>query len=78
VIRRRAAPLVPLAERGAYQRLVREAFRGDRLLPAIRQRLPAAHRWLTTQGLDKWTRPGELNAERWAALYGSVSSMLEP
>src|SRR5688500_6376745 len=43
VIRRRAVPLVPPAERGAYQRLVREAFRGDRLLPAIRGLLPAPH-----------------------------------
>ncbi len=75
VIRRRAVPLVPPAERGAYQQLVREAFRGDRLLPAIRGLLPAPHRWLTTQGLTKWTRPSELNAERWAALYDSVMGL---
>jgi 23S rRNA (adenine-N6)-dimethyltransferase len=72
VIRRRAVPLVAPAERGAYQRLVREAFRGDRLLPAIRGLLPAPHRWLTAQGLTKGTRPSELNAEKWAALYDSV------
>jgi 23S rRNA (adenine-N6)-dimethyltransferase len=69
LIRRREVPLVPLAERGAYQRLVREAFRGDRLFPAIRQRVPAAHRWLTTQGLTKWARPSELTAEMWASLH---------
>jgi 23S rRNA (adenine-N6)-dimethyltransferase len=69
VIRRREVPLVPLAERGPYQRLVREAFRGDRLLPAIRELVPASHRWLAAQGLTRWTRPGKLDAERWAALY---------
>jgi 23S rRNA (adenine-N6)-dimethyltransferase len=72
VIRRRSEPLVPPAERAAYQRLVREAFRGDRLFPAIRQRLPAAHRWLTAHGLGKGTRPSELTAEMWASLHGVV------
>jgi 23S rRNA (adenine-N6)-dimethyltransferase len=78
VIRRRAVPLVPPAERAAYQRLVREAFRGDRLLPAIRQMLPAAHRRRATQDLTRWTRPSELKANAWAALYESVSSAVEP
>jgi 23S rRNA (adenine-N6)-dimethyltransferase len=71
-------PLVPPAERAAYQRLVREAFRGDRLLPAIRQMLPAAHRRRATQDLTRWTRPSELKANAWAALYESVSSAVEP
>jgi 23S rRNA (adenine-N6)-dimethyltransferase len=78
VIRRRAVPLVPPAERAAYQRLVREAFRGDRLLPAIRRMLPAAHRRRATQDLTRWTRPSELKANAWAALYESVSSAVEP
>jgi 23S rRNA (adenine-N6)-dimethyltransferase len=74
VIRRRSVPLVRPAERAAYQRLVREAFRGDRLLPAVRRVLPAPHRWLATQGLDKWARPSELTAAMWAALYESASA----
>jgi 23S rRNA (adenine-N6)-dimethyltransferase len=74
VIRRRAVPLVPPAERGAYQRLVREAFRGDRLLPAIGRMLPAPQRWLTAQGLTRWTRPSELTAASWAALHESARS----
>jgi 23S rRNA (adenine-N6)-dimethyltransferase len=78
VVRRRPVPLVPSAERAAYQRLVREAFRGDRLLPSVRRVLPAPHRWLAAQGLDKWARPSELNAATWAALYESVSSTVAP
>jgi 23S rRNA (adenine-N6)-dimethyltransferase len=73
VIRRRQEPLVPPAERVAYQRLLREAFRGDRLLPAIRRAVPAPHRWLAAQGLDEWARPRELTAEMWAALYEAAS-----
>lgn len=69
LIRRREVPLVPVAERGVYQGLVRAAFRGDRLLPAIRQQVLAAHRWLTTRGLTKGARPGELTAEMWASLH---------
>jgi 23S rRNA (adenine-N6)-dimethyltransferase len=75
VIRRRSVPLVPGQERGAYQRLVREAFRGDRLLPTVRRALPSPHRWLAAHGLDKSSRPSELNAEAWAALFRSVSGV---
>ncbi len=78
VIRRRSAPLVPPAERAAYQRLVREVFRGDRLFPAIRLRVPAAHRWLATQGLTKWARPSELTAEAWASLHEAAERTVEP
>lgn len=74
VIRRRAVPLVPHAERGPYQRLVREAFRGDRLLPAIGRVLPAPQRWLAARGLSRWTRPSELTAATWAALHESARS----
>ena len=74
VIHRRPAPLVSPVERGAYQRMVREAFRGDRLLPAVRRTLPAPHRWLASHGMDKRARPSELNAHTWAALYESVRS----
>jgi 23S rRNA (adenine-N6)-dimethyltransferase len=78
VIRRRPVPLVPPVERGTYQRLVREAFRADRLLPAVRRMLPAPHRWLAAQGLGKSIRPSELKADTWAALFKSVSGTLEP
>ena len=40
--------LVAPAERAAYQQLVRQAFSGDRLLPALRRSMPGAERW----GLD--------------------------
>ncbi|HLU53847.1 MAG TPA: 23S ribosomal RNA methyltransferase Erm [Pseudonocardia sp.] len=76
VIRRRPEPLVPDEERAAYQRLVREAFRGDRLLPALRG-LPAPHRWLAAHGLSKRARPGELDAGAWAALHRCASARLE-
>ncbi|HYH31950.1 MAG TPA: 23S ribosomal RNA methyltransferase Erm [Pseudonocardia sp.] len=78
VLRRRPVPLVPPAERAAYQRLVREAFRGDRLLPAVRATLPAAHRWLAAHGLDRRARPSELTAETWAALHETVHGAAEP
>jgi 23S rRNA (adenine-N6)-dimethyltransferase len=74
VMRRRPAPLVPLAERADYQRLVREAFRGDRLLPAVRRTLPAPHRWLARHGLDAGARPRDLRADTWAALYAATRS----
>jgi 23S rRNA (adenine-N6)-dimethyltransferase len=70
VIRRRERPLVPPAERPAYQQLVREAFGGDRLLPAVRRMLPGARRWALTQGLDASVRPRDLTAEHWASLHG--------
>jgi 23S rRNA (adenine-N6)-dimethyltransferase len=69
VIRRRAVPLVPPAERGAYQRLVREAFRGDRLLPAVRGMLPAPRRWVASHGLDAGVRPRDLKVDHWVALF---------
>jgi 23S rRNA (adenine-N6)-dimethyltransferase len=73
VIRRRAVPLVPPTERGAYQGLVREAFRGDRLLPAISRMLPKARQWLVAQGTGETVRPRDLAAEQWVALYEAIS-----
>jgi 23S rRNA (adenine-N6)-dimethyltransferase len=78
VIRRRAVPLVPPAEQAAYQRLVRVAFRGDRLLPAVRRALPAPRRWLATQGLDEGVRPRDLKAAHWTSLYAATCRTLEP
>lgn len=73
VVRRRPTPLVPAAERADYQRLARAAFRGDRLLPAVRELLPKARRWLVAQGMGEATRPRDLTAEQWVALYGATS-----
>ncbi|MEN3263554.1 MAG: rRNA (adenine-N6)-dimethyltransferase, partial [Pseudonocardia sp.] len=46
VVGRRPVSLVDPSDRAAYQHLVREAFRGDRLLPALRGVFPGARRWL--------------------------------
>jgi 23S rRNA (adenine-N6)-dimethyltransferase len=73
VIRRRPEPLVPLAERAAYQRMVRDAFDGDRLLPALTRVLPAPKRWLADRGMDVDVRPRDLNALRWADLYDAIA-----
>jgi 23S rRNA (adenine-N6)-dimethyltransferase len=69
VVRRRTDPLVAEAERSAYQRLVRTAFSGDRLLPAVRRVVPGARRWALALGLDPGVRPRDLTAEHWASLF---------
>lgn len=73
VIRRRETPLVAPSARPAYQRLVRQAFSGDRLLPAVRPALPGAGGWLSANGLDAAVRPRELTAQQWADLYETFS-----
>jgi 23S rRNA (adenine-N6)-dimethyltransferase len=78
VLRRRPEPLVPPAERAAYQRLVRAAFGGDRLLPAVRRTLPAPRRWLAAHGLDADVRPRDLGAQGWAALHAAVNGARHP
>lgn len=65
--------MVPEAERPAYQRLVRAAFSGDRLLPAVRHRVPGVRRWALAQGLGVSVRPRDLTAEHWAGLYGAAT-----
>ena len=69
VLRRREEALVPHAERAAYQQLVRQAFRGDRLLPAVRGAVPGVRRWLLGQGLDPAVRPRDLTAQEWTSLF---------
>ncbi|MDT7654129.1 MAG: rRNA (adenine-N6)-dimethyltransferase [Pseudonocardiales bacterium] len=73
VVGRRPVSLVEPSDRAAYQRLVREAFRGDRLLPALHGVLPGARRWLAGQGMPGSVRPRDLSAEHWASLYRTVS-----
>jgi len=60
VISRRAAPLVPPAQRGAYQRLVRDAFRGDRLQPVLGRVPPTPRRELAAHGIDAGARRAPL------------------
>jgi 23S rRNA (adenine-N6)-dimethyltransferase len=71
VVRRRTAPLVEVAQRGAYQRLVRAAFAGDRLLPALR-RVPGVDRWAARERVPGSVRPRDLPAEAWASLHRAV------
>jgi 23S rRNA (adenine-N6)-dimethyltransferase len=71
VLHRRERPLVAGAERASYQRLVRTAFRGDRLLPALRG-MPGARRWVGAHGL-RTAQPRELTADQWASLHRATS-----
>jgi 23S rRNA (adenine-N6)-dimethyltransferase len=73
VVRRRATPLVPEAERVSYQHLVRAAFSGDRLLPAVRRLRPGIRQWMAAQGLDVSVRPRDLDAQHWVGLYTAAS-----
>jgi 23S rRNA (adenine-N6)-dimethyltransferase len=76
VLRRRDRPLLDDAERAAYQQLVRRAFSGDRLLPAL-QGLPGARRWARRQ-LGPSTRPRDLTADQWVALLGAARPCATP
>jgi 23S rRNA (adenine-N6)-dimethyltransferase len=71
VVRRRTAPLVDPGQRTAYQHLVRTAFSGDRLLPALR-RVPGADRWAAVERVPRSVRPRDLRAEEWASLHRAV------
>ncbi len=77
VIRRRPAPLVDPDELPAYQRLVRTAFSGDRLLPALR-RVPGADRWAAGQRVGRSVRPRDLSAPAWASLHRAVTAAAHP
>jgi 23S rRNA (adenine-N6)-dimethyltransferase len=68
VVRRREEPLVAERERGAYQALVRAAFGGDRVVTALRTRVPGIRRWAAAAGRTD-ARPRDLTAADWAALY---------
>jgi 23S rRNA (adenine-N6)-dimethyltransferase len=72
VVRRRSAPLVDPRQRAAYQRLVRTAFAGDRLLPALR-RVPGAAGWAAAERVPRSARPRDLPAEAWASLHRAVT-----
>ena len=58
------------AERADYQRLVRRAFSGDRLLPTLRG-VPGAHRWARAE-IGPAARPRDLTAAQWVALHRAI------
>ncbi|AOS61688.1 23S ribosomal RNA methyltransferase Erm [Actinoalloteichus hymeniacidonis] len=78
IMRRRAAPLVAVAERAAYQRLVRSVFTGRGTgLRGILTRLappPSINRWLRAEGLTGGELPRRLTAEHWVSLYHEFES----
>lgn len=78
-IHRRPAPLVPDAERRAYQAWVAEVFGGRgrglaQVLARTRHPLSSAHarRWLAHRGLAVDALPGRLDADDWAELWREV------
>jgi 23S rRNA (adenine-N6)-dimethyltransferase len=73
VVRRRGAPLVEAGQRPAYQRLVRAAFAGDRLLPALR-RVPGADRWAVAERVPRSIRPRDLTVEAWVSLHNAIGA----
>lgn len=75
VMRRREHPLVGECERSEYQQLVRAAFAGDRLLPALRRTRPGLRQWAAAQGLGADVRPRDLSADLWASLYRAAQSL---
>jgi 23S rRNA (adenine-N6)-dimethyltransferase len=76
VVRRRPEPLVEIAQRPAYQRLVRTAFAGDRLLPALR-RVPGADRWAAAQRVPRSVRPRDLVVGEWVSLHRECGTRSE-
>lgn len=78
-IHRRPAPLVPGAERRAYQAWVAEVFGGrgrglTQVLARTRHPLPSARarRWLAQRGFAADALPGRLDADDWADLWREV------
>ena len=69
VVTRRERELVDRAELVRYQRMVRAAFGGDRLVTTLRRSHPGIRAWLTAQGLSGSARPRELAAQHWASLF---------
>lgn len=73
LLTRRPRALVPPGERAAYQRLLTAAFRGDRLVPAVRGLVPAARSWAANQGLSHTARARDLTAEQWVSLHNATA-----
>ena len=78
VIRRRDRPLVDPADRGAYQRLVRDVFTGPgRGLGAVlAARIPRVDvdRWIREHGIDARRLPRDLTALHWSDLYARAAT----
>ncbi len=70
-LHRRPSPLVPAAERGTYQLLVRRVFDTGSVATSVQRLLSrdAARSWLDRHGLDRRTLARDLDAEHWAALH---------
>jgi len=71
VMSRRTRPLVPAAERAAYQRVVRRVFDSGSVEVSLSRILPrrAARAWLAAHGLGNHALARDLTAEHWAALF---------
>lgn len=79
-ITRRGSPLVPYAERGAYERFVRAVFTGrggtlTRILQRATQlNADAARRALRRAGVHHRALPRELDAAQWVSLWDAARS----
>lgn len=73
-VERRPEPLVPVAERRAYQRFVRQIFGGHDLMRSLSASVPrgAVRRWMREERLPASVRPGGLTAAQWASLHRLV------
>lgn len=78
-ISRRSEPLIPLHERGRYERFVRDVFTGrggtlDRIVQrASRAERHRVNRSLRLAGVDPRSLPRSLGAEQWAVLWTQLS-----
>jgi 23S rRNA (adenine-N6)-dimethyltransferase len=72
IIIRRGNPLVNLADRQRYQRLVHQMFtgRGRGMGQIVGQRVP--RHWLRHNGINPSALPRDLTAAQWAALFAAV------
>ncbi|GAA1388327.1 hypothetical protein GCM10009613_25480 [Pseudonocardia kongjuensis] len=73
LLARRPTALVPPGERAAYQRLVTAAFRGHRLVHAVRDVVPAARRWAANEDLPSTVRARDLTAQQWVSLHRAAA-----
>jgi 23S rRNA (adenine-N6)-dimethyltransferase len=76
-IRRRVAPLVPDADRRAYQAYVTSVFSGRgrglaQVLGRASRPLPNARAWLARRGIPADAMPGRLEPDDWGALWDEV------
>lgn len=70
-LHRRQCPLVRVAERHAYQQLVRRVFDVGAVATSLEQRLSrrSARAWLADHGIDHRALARDLTPQHWAALH---------